>query len=50
MFLHEPYRPQLKFFVVGLMITILALTGIVYVVSRIDIVKIWNNWIKLVGA
>jgi hypothetical protein len=50
MFVHRPYRPKLKFFLVGLLIALLALTGIVYVVSRLDIIKIWNNWIKLFGA
>jgi hypothetical protein len=50
MFLDRPYRLRFKFFVVGLLISVLALTGIMYLVSRIDIIKIWNSWIRLFGA
>jgi hypothetical protein len=50
MFLQKPYRPKWKFLVTGLLIALLALISIVYVVSRIDIIKIWNNWLRLFEA
>jgi len=34
----------------GLLVALPALITIVYAVSRIDIIKVWNNWLRLFEA
>jgi hypothetical protein len=46
-FLHRPYHPHAKFFLVGAVVTLFALIGIMYLVWRIDVLRLWRNWIKL---